>query len=764
MKTSWRVGLSGALCSWLLACGGGPVVCEKADALDLSKKAGDCTGLELAKPFGTHAVCGEKVKPCTKAEQDTLQSMVVCLENLSACTAATKDAFVARQTACYASAPSLSEACRVSVFGQSVPGQDGGADAGPAVDAGRPPAGPGAGAVDLIAVADETGFAFAWSTRQSATVAKWELNIFEESGDGGRVPEIYITPGSARSFEIAAGPMVARRYYLAGVENDLKLVYGSAPDAGMVVSDAGMTCLVATDCPPNRVCDLGQCQKQSCQPGGAATCPAGYDCFASDMLCNRQFSDAGSLDAGGSSDGGSFVSLPLLSESVIAKTGTPGLLADGGHEFPSYAVGGFSARRPELVAADSARQLVMLEQENQPFGHFTVRRGKELITDFGSTTPLDTTGSRVKLAYVAESDTVYACYGVGRGVRIRRSRDMGNSWGAASDAVTLEPEDDGGFSSRFSDCAIAPWKNGAAIFTYVEDDSIVVRTVDSTLSTVSSPETIFFSSPADGGGGNLFAPQHTTIATLPGNLPDGGAGSIVQIGFTGTRLVGGSTSTDVYGLYRDANTGTFLGAELIDNTGSGMTSVANGDRKDFVSIVIDPKTGRSLAAYTVAETGGAYNTVYLSLFDLPTKPKKWLTGSDLTVFVKQQTASLVFPARNAADLWDAFSPSLAVTKAGKIFLSVVAGKRGAGGNDFRMYLVGFDFKQQSPIGGLGWFVPPAIKLNDARVFDPRPGTNVVPPNVSTIATDGQLSVYGVFIEGVGQFGEIENRAHYLSRP
>ena len=41
----------------------------------------------------------------------------------------------------------------------------------------------------------------------------------------------------------------------------------------------------------------------------------------------------------------------------------------------------------------------------------------------------------------------------------------------------ITPEEDGGFSSRFSDCAIAPWKNGQAIFSYVKDDSIVVQTV-----------------------------------------------------------------------------------------------------------------------------------------------------------------------------------------------------------------------------------------------------------------------------------------------
>src|SRR4051794_35228456 len=142
--------------------------------------------------------------------------MLAFLDNLAVCAAASKASFVAKYNACYASAGSLSEACRVSVFGSVVPGGDGGMpDAGPLGDAGRQPIAEDAGgsALDFVAVADETGFAFAWAARQPASVAQWELNVFDLSGDGGRLPEQYLTPGSKRSYEQAAAAGIARRYY-----------------------------------------------------------------------------------------------------------------------------------------------------------------------------------------------------------------------------------------------------------------------------------------------------------------------------------------------------------------------------------------------------------------------------------------------------------------------------------------------------------------------------------------------------------------------
>lgn len=760
--TFWRVALCGVVAAAVAGCTGGggvPSACDKSEAIDLNAKAGDCTGLDLAKPLGTRTVCAEKVKPCSTTELESLASVVTCLENLPVCAAATKGTFVNRQGACYATVTSLSKECKDSVFGMTIiPGTDAGFDAGPPPDAGRQPS-DGGGVVDLIAVADETGFAFAWSSRQVGEVAKWELNAFG-SADGGKLPEIYISPGSARAYELQAPRpsadagtdggvgLVVRQYFIAGVDNSNVQVFGNPPDAGTpMVVDAG-GCMNALQCPPDKVCDLGSCKTQTCQAGGPATCPAGYTCEPGPMACLRQFSDAGTIDAGAEMDAGMFMPSPLLSTGVTVATGMPGVS-------PEVTIGGFAAHRVDMVAIDSARQFIALEQETQLFGHYTSRRGKELVNDTGSASAIDPAGSRAKLAYVQESDTVFACYNFGRGVRIRRSRDLGKTWG--NDAITLAPEEDGGFSSRFFDCSIAPWKNGSAIFAYVEDDSIVVRTVTEALSVppLTASDYAFFSSPAD--AGNIFAPQHTAIATLPGTLLDGGPGSIVHVGFTGTRAVGAGSDTEIYGLYRDGTTGTFLPATLINRSATG----GSGDPQDYVTLTVDPRTGKGLAAYTTFELG-AYSSVYVSLF--AQGPKTWITGSDLTVFAKKLTEYPVFPARQQADVWDAFSPSLAVTKAGKLFLSVVAGKRTGTTRDLRMYLVGFDFEATSPIAGKGWFVPPGVKLSDTKVVDPRPASGTVPPNVSAICTDTQLSVYGTFIQGLGAMSEIENTAVYISRP
>jgi|GEM_PF-2178325 len=763
MTNFFRLALAGVAVGTLVACSGGgnvPAACDKSEALDLSTKAGDCTGLDLSKPLGSRTVCAEKIKACSATENETLATVVTCLENLPTCSEATKGTFLSRQGACYASVESgLSMACRESLFGMKIlPGKDAGFDAGPPPDAGRQPS-DGGGVTDLIAVADETGFAFAWSSRQLGPVVKWELNQFG-TADGGRFPETFITPASARAYELipialpgdagsdaGVGPLT-RQFFIAGLDNAGFQVFGEAPDAGQVaVVDAGQ-CLNALNCPPNKVCDLGACVSQTCQAGGPVTCPFGYTCEPGPMTCLRQFSDAGTIDAGVAIDGGMFLALPLLSKMVSVTTGPVGVS-------PEVPVGGFAARRLDIVAIDSARQLIALGQETQLFGHYTSQRGKELLNDTGSASAIDPAGSRAKLAYVPESDTVFACYTFGRGVRIRRSKDLGKSWG--NDAVTLAPEDDGGFSSRFYDCAIAPWKDGSAIFAYVEDDSIVVRTVSDALSVppLAQSDYAFFSSPAD--AGNIYSPQHLAIATLPGTLLDGGSGSIVHVGFTGTRSVGAGSDTEIYGLFRDGSTGTFLPAQLINRSQTG----GSGDPQDYVTLVVDPRTGKGLAAYSTYELG-AYASVYVSLFAPTTKT--WITGSDLTVFAKKLTEYPVFPARQQADVWDAFSPSLSATKNGKLFLSVVAGKRAAGTRDLRMYLVGFDFEATSPIAGKGWFVPPGIKLSETKVLDPRTAAGVVPPSVSAICSDRQLSVYGAFIQGIGAMNEVENTAIYVSRP
>lgn len=731
------VGLLGlAVC--LTGCPGSNAVCDKADGVDLTQKAGACASADTGKPLGGKSACNAKISACSAADQSTLESVISCLGNLAACTPATESAYLQLEGACYASLPSLSAGCKDTFFHGGLPG-DAGEDGG--VDAGRQSA-DGGGAVDLIGVADENGFALAWSSRQLAQNDLWELDSFDSVGM--RLPEEDLSPATLRSYSIDdAGTLTKRSFFIAGIRADGSLVYGQPPDSGMMASDAGQTCQVALDCAIDRVCDLGQCKPQSCQPGGAMTCPPGYACQPS-QLCERMFSDAGVFDAGMGQDAGNFLGLPILSDLVTVSTGSPGFSAD-------IPLGGYPAARPALIGIDSARQFVSLEQEAQPFGHFSRLRGKELPSDTGSTAPIDTLGANVHLAYVPESDTLFACYEVGRGVRVRRSRDLGHSWG--TDAVDILPVDDGGFSSLFHDCAIAPWKNGGAMVVDVEDDVLAVRTVTEALALQDPPDIAFVSSPAD--AGNIYNPSHPTLATLPSD-------SIVHIGFTGQRIVSMTADTEIYGVYRDGTLGAFTQAKLINYTG---VTTGNAFPQDYVSIAVDPATKKAIAAYASLEDqgNGPYDVVYVSLFNPTTKA--WGTGSDLSIFAKMQTQYLVLPDRSNTDEWDAFSPSLAITRAGKIFLSFLAGKRTGGVDDLRMYLVGFDFEKQSPLANVkGWYLAPAVKMSDTRVVMPQAGTSVVPPTWTALAADSQLSVYGVFIEGTGPNGDVPNRAVMISRP
>lgn len=729
--------------AWVLALAGCPsgsnMVCDEADLIDLTAKAGMCTGIpSMGKALGGKMACNSKISGCSKSDQATLQSTVDCLKNLTVCTPATQASFLSLEQACYASLPQLSSACSTAFFPTGFP--DAGFDAG--VDAGRMATFDGGGAVDLIGVADDNGFALAWVQRQNGTFDQWELDSFDSTHD--RLPTEFLTPPSRRTFDIDdAGTLTKRSFFLAAVTSDDALVMGEPPDAGMPMNDGGAMCVVALNCPIDQVCDLGTCKTQTCQPGGAVTCPPGYACQPN-QKCERMFSDAGTIDAGMMMMG-NFTALPLLSNEVTLSTGSPSFSMD-------IPIGGYAGQRPAIVGIDSARQFVAVEQEAQPFGHFTRKRGAELPFDTGSATPIDTLGANVHLTYNPESDTLFACYEVGRGVRVRHSRDQGVSWGAPTDAVDVVPVDDGGFSSHFHDCALAPWLNGGALMVTIDDDAISVRTVTEALS-VSSPDTAFVASPAD--AGNIYAPDHPVIATLPSD-------AIVHIGFTATRTVSMTADKELYAVYRDGTTGgAFLPAKPINYTGIGT---GNPFPQDYVSIVVDPVTKKALAAYPTLENEGAgsYATVYVSLWD-PTS-RQWGTGSDLTVFAHQQTASLVLPERQLTDQWDAFSPSLAVTRQGKVFMSFLAGKRIGGADDLRLYLVGWDWEKQSPLStAKGWYLAPAVKMSQTRVFGPGGGGSL-PQTYTGLAADSQLSLYGVFIEGQGANGDMPNRAMMVTRP
>jgi hypothetical protein len=356
---------------------------------------------------------------------------------------------------------------------------------------------------------------------------------------------------------------------------------------------------------------------------------------------------------------------------------------------------------------------------------------------------------------VAQSDTVFACYVVGRAVRVRRSLDHGLTWG--TDAYDVQPPaTDAGFATFVDDCDLAPWKNGDAMLLTSEDGTLKVRTITKAL--VASATTVaFFSGPPDGTGINIYNPQRPALATSP-------ADDVVHVLFAASRtLAGGTVDLDVYGVSRDGSGTSFTPAIFVN-----ATSVTQGNSfsQDYLSVVIEPGTKRAVAAFTATENAGAgfYSTVYTSLY-YPAF-KKWLTGSDLSVFARKLTEYPVFPARAANVVWDAYSPTLAVQKnTGRIWMSVVAGPRNAQPTpaEYRLYLLGFDFDVISPTGGKGWYLAPARVMADTRAWDQRGNLSSPPPTQTSLSADSQLSIYGVFVEGVGT-GVDPNRAVYVSQP
>ena len=79
------------------------------------------------------------------------------------------------------------------------------------------------------------------------------------------------------------------------------------------------------------------------------------------------------------------------------------------------------------------------------------------------------------LAWNPDSQALYACYVVGRGIRVQKSVDRGRTWGLV--AATFEPPlpDDGGIGEIIRDCDIARWKNGGALMVTAEHEALIVR-------------------------------------------------------------------------------------------------------------------------------------------------------------------------------------------------------------------------------------------------------------------------------------------------
>lgn len=736
-----------------VACGpAGPTaaqVCDKNAAVDQSAKVGDCTRIPPGNLFGEAGTCRASADKCAPADRTLLLDVLTCAEKLPVCSEGAKEAWVGARTGCVMRLSSVSQACR-DAFDGVLPDPSGIFDAG-VPDAGPQPINDAGTALAFVAVADETSFAFAWTTLQGAQdVTKW---AFIGISDGGlRDEPVFASMASRRDFMLEdAGANVYRRWFLIGEAVDGKPAFG-APDAGGAAGrDGGAMCVGPLDCPVDRVCDLGQCRVQTCQPGGPITCPGAYQCFPNGT-CNRTAFDAGTVfDAGMGTTMMPAVPLPFISNDFIALTRAP-------QPSPAVYLGGFAGKRPDLVAIDSARAFVTLEQDNQLIGHASFRRGADFLDDSATASSIDTVGSRARVTYNHESRTLFACYIVGRGVRVRRSLDDGRTW--ATEAVTLEPPplDDGGLGSVISECDIAPWRGGGAIMVTVEDNALITRSVTQSLGVEDAGQIAMASSPPD--AGNVYNPLRPSIATLPSE-------SQVHIVFTATRtLSGGLSDSETYGVYRDGMVGAFGPPRAL--TFTGVPPDGNPLPDDHATVTIDPKTKRALAAYTRLLPGmEGLSTVQVSLW-VPTQ-RLWVTGGDLSVFTldTDNVTRILFPFPEFQGRQvDAFSPVLASLPNGKIWLSMMVGARQGGGqgNDFKFWAVPFDFEEPTPAGTVrGWFKRPARKLSDTRAWDPRGGG--LRPTVTSFSADSQLSFSGAFTEGFGPGGEGEGgRSLFVTIP
>lgn len=716
-----------AACTLALGLWGcGSNLCDRSTKA--TSKGSDCGAVPLLG-----AGCSSNLSSCSEADQKVLASVLTCLEKLPVCQSIAKDAWKLQEDACNADLLTLSPKCSEAFFAGLPPGFDAGLP-----DAGPQPINDGGNGLWLVGVANQDTVALAWEPRRSATVDHWMLVETDALGD--HRTETEFTPGTALNLLIPDAGLSGRRYYLVG-RNAAGEVLTGTPFADLTV-DAGAMCMGPNDCADNRVCDLGQCKLQTCPFQRANTCPGGYQCF-SPGECRRTTADGGVFMGGGAQRDAGIQPLPFISNE-ISLTPRPPLVQ------PTVTVGSVGGKHPDIAAFDTARVTLALEQEGQLIAHPSTLHGSDLADEASTSFGLDTVGSRVHLAWNPDSQALYACYVVGRGIRVQKSVDRGHTWGLA--AATFEPPlpDDGGIGELIHDCDIASWKNGGALMVTAENEALIVRELTPEL-TASMTGPAFTSTSPDAGTIAVFAPAHPAIATLPST-------GLVHITFTGTRLLtGGATDTEPYGVFREG-AGSF-------STASRMTpsSQASALPEDWTAVSINPKTGRAVGAFTTVSTGTQNSTIYIALFS--TVSRAWGTGSHLNVFVTDQNTSVWLPQKAPTDVWFAFSPQLAPLPDGTFAFSFVAGPHNGMWGDYRQYMVPFDLDRTPSItNGKGWFIPPVLKLSDERVLDPHGTFSAPQPPVTALTADGQISVYGVFIPGSGLGGDVEGPAKYFSWP
>lgn len=714
------------------ACGGAPL-CERSTKA-LAGRGGDCVGVDTAPLLGDATTCGSQLGACSGADQQALASALGCLEQLPVCSASTRASWLDARAGCVQGLATLSTACADAFFMGTPPGLDAGAP-----DAGPQPLTDGGHGVTLVGVADLSALALAWERRQPAEVARWVLVTSDATGR--RLSEQELGPGTVVDHLLADAGAEGRRFFVVGRTAGGEIALGTPGSAGS--TDGGARCGGPADCPGNQVCDLGQCRQQTCPYQQANTCPPGYQCF-SPGVCEYTGAGSGGFDAGQARpDAGLARPLPMISNEVALQVGDAGFS-------PAIPLGGFPGQRPDVAAADSARLFVTAEQEGQLIGHFSTDRGASFPDDAVSAASLDPLGTRARTAWNPESRLLFACYTVGRGVRVQRSADFGRTWGAVVNTFEPPLPEDGGVGGTIRDCDIAPWKNGGAALVTIEGDRVVVRHLSNSLSE-DLQDVAFEATPLDAGTAAIFAPAHPAIATLP-------SANLVHVTFTGARYTTtGSTDTEPFGVVRDGSGGFSPPMRL--------TGVATSPTpEDWTAVTIHPASGRALAVFSSLLPGTGNATVYAAVYSAAAKA--WGTGSHLNALAVNSitTRTWLFPEEPGAASWNVFSPTVAPLRDGRFAIGFVAGPKVNGAASYRQYVVPFDLDGASPTTARGWFVLPVQRVSEDPVFDPRGSSSVPPVPVSALTADTQISVVGAFVSGVGAAGETPGVVRVFTRP
>ncbi len=718
--------------------------CELNDAFSPQFGSQLCTVELPERALTAPNGCAAALTSCNGADRKALETAVDCWDKLEMCSTLGDTAYTDAVNACLAGAHGISQSCKDAFFDGKEPrlGEEPGVDAGPQPDT------EDLGALDLFAAADETTMALAWTQSQNGPVSTWEI-YSSNAADLPLDPQQLTEPAKRYSTQTAE-TNERRNFFVYGYTSEGEVTMGvvETPDAGM---DAGMPlCDDMFDCPTTEICDLAAgCVEKACS--SPDECPAGYTCQAGPGLCIRVVTpDAGMADAGVADAGVQEVPRPFISELVSVVTGAPQFSAD-------RRVSDFPANSPTMVAFDTARAFMLMEQENQIFGYYTQDRGKTF-----KGVPVDPSGRYPRLAYEPQSETVFACYSALSisGVRVRVSENLGQSFRPGVVDLVNELPADGGFADPILDCAIAPWQDGMALVAAIEGgDRVRVWTVNKDLQVIAGPETVFQSD------ATYFSPRELAVATAPSEF-------MAHVLFTTTRTLSGG-GNDPGHILAVSRTPTSGGVFTAPKNVQGFAAPSTEQSRP--AVVIDPATKRAVAAFASNEPihgVEGQRTVYVSMYNPVTG--NWSTGPDLSIFYSTGAGTYpVMPEKTTAQKWVAGSPSLAIDKKGRITLAFLAGREVTGqtGNfQLNPWAVNFDLEKPSmgATTSKGWFGTGTLddgdhtakRVSTTRVANVAGRTTAGP----VLAADQQISTWMIFIEGVGQLGDQPNRPVISSKP